>query len=102
MVPMPQKTLDLILSYLTQQQLPKGEMQYFSLAENTPYLHLNRDGSGRLYAKHCAACHGIGGNADGYNADFLPTPPTAHADSAYMSTRPDDLCSTGSTPAPTS
>lgn len=43
-----------------------------------------------LYRKHCAACHGETGRGDGPNARFLPVRPTAHADAAYMSTRPDD------------
>lgn len=43
-----------------------------------------------LYARYCAACHGADGGGDGPNARHLPVPPTAHADSAYMSRRPDD------------
>lgn len=43
-----------------------------------------------LYARACAACHGERGAGDGFNAPHLPVRPTAHADSAYMSTRPDD------------
>ncbi len=44
----------------------------------------------RLYATHCAACHGVRGGGDGFNASFLPVVPTVHADSAAMSLRPDD------------
>jgi mono/diheme cytochrome c family protein len=44
----------------------------------------------RLYARHCAACHGTEGHADGWNAASLPVQPAAHADSARMSARPDD------------
>jgi mono/diheme cytochrome c family protein len=40
--------------------------------------------------KYCAACHGINGDGQGYNAKFLPKTPASHADQAYMSTRPDD------------
>jgi len=43
-----------------------------------------------LYARHCAACHGPEGRADGWNAPNLPVPPAAHADSARMSARADD------------
>ena len=46
--------------------------------------------SAALYARACAACHGERGAGDGFNAPHLPVRPTAHADSAYMSTRPDD------------
>ena len=44
----------------------------------------------RLYATRCAACHGVRGEGDGFNAPFLPVAPTVHADSAAMSLRPDD------------
>jgi mono/diheme cytochrome c family protein len=44
----------------------------------------------KLYARHCAACHGASGGGDGWNAPNLPVPPTAHADANLMSKRPDD------------
>jgi mono/diheme cytochrome c family protein len=37
-----------------------------------------------LYARHCAACHGDRGYGDGFNARYLPVPPTAHASAAVM------------------
>lgn len=43
-----------------------------------------------LYARHCAACHGVEGRGDGWNAPNLPVPPTAHADARLMGQRPDD------------
>lgn len=43
-----------------------------------------------LYRQACAPCHGVEGKGDGYNAANLPVRPTAHADSAYLATRPDD------------
>ena len=43
-----------------------------------------------LYTARCAACHGVEGGGDGFNAPFLPVAPTVHADSAAMSERPDD------------
>ncbi len=43
-----------------------------------------------LYGARCAPCHGVAGGGDGFNAPFLPAPPTAHSDSAAMSLRPDD------------
>ena len=46
--------------------------------------------SAALYARSCAACHGVQGRGDGFNAANLPVRPTAHADSAYLATRPDD------------
>ena len=44
----------------------------------------------RLYARHCAACHGPEGRSNGWNAGSLPVQPAVHADSARMSARPDD------------
>lgn len=43
-----------------------------------------------LYEAQCAACHGVRGEGDGFNAPFLPVTPTVHADSAAMSLRTDD------------
>jgi nitric oxide reductase subunit C len=43
-----------------------------------------------LYARHCTACHGTGGQGDGWNAPRLPVPPTAHADSSRSARRADD------------
>lgn len=48
------------------------------------------DEGSRLYARHCAACHGASGWADGWNAPYLPVAPTAHADSTLMARRADD------------
>lgn len=42
-----------------------------------------------LYQTYCAACHGARAAGDGFNAPHLPARPTAHADAAFMSTRPD-------------
>ena len=44
----------------------------------------------RAYDTYCAACHGANGQGDGFNAAFLPKKPTAHANAAEMSRRPDD------------
>lgn len=44
----------------------------------------------RLYRRHCAACHGVEGRGDGFNAPHLPSPPTNHADPELMGRRPDD------------
>ena len=43
-----------------------------------------------LYEAQCAACHGVRGEGDGFNAAFMPVAPTVHADSAAMSLRTDD------------
>lgn len=44
-----------------------------------------------LYRARCSACHGAGGDADGYNARYLPTRPAVHASDGAMSRRPDDV-----------
>jgi len=87
---MPDTTLNLIVNYLVRQDFPRIESSYFSHIENEPHFFQESDGIEALYVKHCVPCHGINGDADGYNARFLPVVPTTHSDSTYMSTRPDD------------
>jgi len=82
--------LNLIVNYLVRQDFPRIESSYFSHIENEPHFFQELDGADGLYVKHCVPCHGINGDADGYNARFLPVVPTTHSDSTYMSTRPDD------------
>lgn len=41
------------------------------------------------YRSRCAACHGVGGGGDGFNARYLDVPPARHADSAAMAARTD-------------
>lgn len=43
-----------------------------------------------LYARFCAACHGVAGKGDGPNARSLPVRPAVHASREAMSKRPDD------------
>ncbi len=42
-----------------------------------------------LYEDYCAICHGKQGNADGFNAYNLRTPPTRHTDPILMGTLSD-------------
>lgn len=42
-----------------------------------------------LYEYYCAICHGKQGNADGFNAYNLKTPPTRHTDPVLMGTLSD-------------
>lgn len=42
-----------------------------------------------LYEYYCALCHGKSGNADGFNAPNLKTPPTRHTDPVLMGTLSD-------------
>ncbi|MDP2956897.1 MAG: c-type cytochrome [Longimicrobiales bacterium] len=89
-VEMPDETLNLIVSYLLQQQVPRDRISYPSLVDTPPYVQREPDGVEGSYVRYCAPCHGREGRGDGFNAARLPKPPTNHADSAYMSTRPDD------------
>ncbi len=84
-------TIGRVVTYLRRQAQPGGS-SYLSLVDHRPArprLSPGRSPSA-LYASYCAACHGPTGEGDGFNAAYLPLLPTTHADSAHMSTRPDD------------
>ncbi len=51
------------------------ETRYISPLE-TPEPPAEGTGPAGLYAERCASCHGATGGGDGYNARFLPQPPT--------------------------
>ncbi len=89
-IPMPEAWRTLVASYLAGRRGPDA-----TPADPPPPVDAVRIASvtdGRaLYEQLCAACHGRLGGGDGYNAANLPVPPTAHGDSAYMSTRTDDV-----------
>lgn len=89
-IPMPEKQLELILNYLFQERETPSTIAYASLVEQTPYYFGDPSIEGGLYLKYCAACHGVQGKGDGYNAVNLPVPPTVHANAEYIATRPDD------------
>lgn len=89
-VEMPPATLNLIVDYLLQQEKPRSDAAYSSLVDNPPRFYQDRERPESQYVKYCAACHGMDGNGDGYNARYLPVQPTQHADSSYMAGRPDD------------
>lgn len=86
--PMPERESRRLASYLV--GLPEQPAQT-GTAEAPPALATDQalDGSA-LYARHCAACHGETGAGNGWNSSNLPVTPTAHADAALMSERPDD------------
>lgn len=63
---------------------------YLSLIANETIPLPAAPGPARDYARYCAPCHGAAGRGDGFNARFLPTNPTAHADAAILSRRADD------------
>jgi mono/diheme cytochrome c family protein len=86
-VAMPQATLELITNYLVQRAPSPRRAPAVSIPAPDP---ARASDSAALYARLCAACHGRTGGGDGDNARYLPVRPTAHADSQYMSRRPDD------------
>jgi mono/diheme cytochrome c family protein len=85
--PMPDSWRDLVSRYLAERRGAGGEIR----DPTPPASRPERPKSGReLYTRFCAPCHGASGRGDGPNAQYLPVRPTVHADSAYMSQRPDD------------
>ena len=89
-IPMPDAWRTLVASYLAGRTESGAAPRDPAPAAGAAPLAAIRDGA-VLYQQLCAACHGRLGRGDGYNAVNLPVRPTAHADSAYMSTRPDDV-----------
>ena len=80
--------LDLIASFLLLRDGPwTGSDPVAGLPEPLPP---ETAPGAETYLARCASCHGVRGDGDGFNAPFLPVPPTAHSDSAAMSLRPDD------------
>jgi mono/diheme cytochrome c family protein len=90
-VEMPPATLDLLVNYLMQQDEPRETSSYLSPIDYPPQFHQDFEEGERLYVEYCASCHGITGDGDGYNAQYLPKTPVQHSDSSYMSTRSDDV-----------
>ena len=88
-IPMPADVRELVVAYLAMQTDPASPRAATSVGEVAPDT---ATGAGSvLYARYCAACHGAAGQGDGFNAQYLPVQPTAHAHAGYMSTRPDDV-----------
>ncbi len=82
-----------IARYLLDLEGQRDALQPRSLADAPAWIESPAGApgpAGGLYARDCAACHGASGGGDGWNAAWLPAPPTAHSDSTLMSRRPDD------------
>lgn len=89
--PMPDAWRDLVVSYLAGRRTSGSAVGSRAAAPLlTPPPVPPDPSAATLYARTCEFCHGDRGEADGFNAPYLPVKPTAHADSAYMATRPDD------------
>ncbi len=89
-VPIPPERVDLIASYLVQREGRAADTVRIRRSPRAPPSLAETRTPAALYAAYCAPCHGRTGRGDGYNAPYLPETPTAHADSAGMSRRPDD------------
>jgi mono/diheme cytochrome c family protein len=88
---LPEKTLDLVVNFLLQQEIPSEGAVYLSLVDNRlPQPESGGTPGALLYGRYCAPCHGIDGDGEGFNAGYLPVMPTRFADASYLSTRPDD------------
>ncbi len=88
--PLPDDTVQLIADFLLQRDSPSLQTTYLSPLDYRVITSTATNRAAQNYARHCASCHGIDGRGDGFNAAFLPTKPTSHADPLAMSRRPDD------------
>ena len=90
-IPMPESWRENIFKFLHQQSnaATTTEATYLSLVNHPVTLPGENKNTAELYAQMCGICHGETGDGNGYNARYLPVSPTAHSDSAYMSTRQD-------------
>lgn len=97
-VPLPDETADLIARHLLHGDwpAPAAPAPYVSPAETKmiPSLAMSTSAGPPVrarYLRHCAACHGVDGRGDGFNAPFLePARPTPFADRDRLAPRPDD------------
>jgi len=85
---MPQQNIDkkitkLLQSYLAMQKNPSSS-KYIDLIKNKPYQINNN------YISNCAACHGLKGAGNGFNAAYLPVEPGNLTDAEKMAQRSDD------------
>ncbi|HSL70502.1 MAG TPA: c-type cytochrome [Longimicrobiales bacterium] len=84
-IPLPPGTRDLLVAYLAEQRNASASQQ-----TGAPAFAPSQNRAEQLYRTHCAACHGIEGKGDGWNAAQLDRPPARHADARAMGARTDD------------
>ena len=89
-VKMPMQNIKLITDYLNQMNNPVTREEYLSLLDNQTINFDDKSGAEKNYLKYCAPCHGVNGNSDGFNQQYLPTLPTRFNDKNYMQMRPND------------
>jgi mono/diheme cytochrome c family protein len=66
-----------------------GNREFLLPREREAHLSREQKKGKVLYEYYCALCHGKTGNADGFNAYNLKTPPTRHTDPILMGTLSD-------------
>lgn len=89
-ISMPENIRDQLIGYLLYNKDTVTETKYLSLVDHPITLQEASLTPKSIYLSKCAICHGEKGNGDGFNAEYLATQPTKHADSSYMAKRPDD------------
>lgn len=75
--------LPLVQSYLANQK-SNEKTDYLNLTQNPPYPITD------LYIGQCSSCHGLSGNGNGFNAQYLIVKPGDLTDGKKISQRPDD------------
>lgn len=88
---MPAATDSLLVRLLAAQRTPMRPEAQLSLADTRLRPPARGDAPASVYLRFCSACHGAHGGGNGYNAAYLPVPPTVHASAAVMSPLPDDV-----------
>ena len=88
--PLTEDTVKLIADFLVQRDSSSLQTTYLSPLVHHVITSTATNRAAQNYARHCASCHGVDGRGDGFNAAFLPTKPSAHADAPAMSKSPDD------------
>lgn len=68
---------------------PGVSREFLFPREREAHLSREQKNGKALYEYYCSLCHGKTGNADGFNAFNLKTPPTRHTDSILMGTLSD-------------
>ncbi|MEQ9415903.1 MAG: c-type cytochrome [Cyclobacteriaceae bacterium] len=88
-ISMTQNLRDQLIAYLGHNTDSVAGRKYLSLIDHPIVLKSDELNPEQIYLSKCAICHGKKGNGDGFNAVYLSTPPTKHADGSYMAKRPD-------------
>ncbi|MCB0493634.1 MAG: c-type cytochrome [Cyclobacteriaceae bacterium] len=89
-ISMPQNLRDQLIAYLVHNNDTVTERKYLSLIDHPITLPSEELTPENIYLSKCAICHGEKGNANGFNAAYMATQPTKHADGSYMAKKPDD------------